>query len=457
MISEDSTDLPEGWTRFRLRRRRTGGTGVIYDRYVKNPEGIKFDRQEKIDQYLIKIQSDLKVSFMAPPTTSNLEKTTDMTKYMIKAQKAPKEQPELCADLNNEEEIENLRENLTKERTFVSEKGMGSLSLVEMYDELRIGEIITRNEIGKDDLFTMNMLDSLENKSKMTEDLNLKLKEAERKNFQLEQKIRTLLIQLEEEKEAKVDLEIENIKLRKDLTNLKKSLESINNNCYDDVSDLNLSEVSLVSEDNDITIIGGDNSLVHDLSDFKLLSDETLDHSPFSSTAATNMLLLEREVPSPLLLSTVKKCPPASCVKKTSDTYTKKIHNMPPPVVTISVSRALDSTTTKKARRRSKSVDFHIGEKTMIVPEACELCVHKAQRQRGAEDSPTLPWCPHQNGVKDVNAISVNATPIRSMMFKNVLSGGKMNQRVKDTSTPLVKSILKLPKSTVQGRVRNHS
>merc|ERR1712110_415535 len=142
----------------------------------------------------------------------------------------------------------------------VSEKGMGSLSLVEMYDELRIGEIITRNEIGKEDLFTMNMLDSLEKKSKMTEDLNLKLKEAERKNFQLEQKIRTLFIQLEEEKEAKVDLEIENIKLRKDLANLKKFLESINNNCYDDMSDLNLSEVSLVSEDNDITIIGGDNS-----------------------------------------------------------------------------------------------------------------------------------------------------------------------------------------------------
>ena len=428
---EDSSDLPEGWTRFRKKR----ATGFAYDRYVQNPEGLKFDRQEKIDQYLEKIQSDLKVSFTASPTTSKWGKTTDMTK----AQMTPKE---VCFDLNNEEAKENICEE------FVSKNGMGSLSLVEMYDELRIGEIITRNELNKDeDLLTMSMANSLEKNSKMTKDLNVKLKEAERKNFHLEQKIRTLTIQLEEEKEAKVDLEIENIKLRKALATSKKTLESINNNCYDDVSDLNLSEVSVVSEDNNITIIGGDNSLLHDLSDFKLLSDETLDHSPFSSTAATNMLLLEREVPSPLLLSTVKKCPPASCAKKTSDTYTKKVHNMPPPVVTISVTRAQDSNTSKKARRRSKSVDFHIGEKTMIVPEACELCAHKVQRQKGAEDSPTLPWCPHQNGAKDVQSISANVTPIRSMMFKNVLSGGKMNQRGKAASTPLVKSILKLPKT----------
>jgi len=332
---------------------------------------------------------------------------------------------------------------------------MGSLSLVEMYDELRIGEMITRNEMKTDELFTINMLDSLDKKSRMTEDLADKLKEAEKKSFHLNQKIRTLTIQLDEEKEAKVDLEIENIKLRKDLAKLKKSLESMNNNCYDDVSDLDLSEVSLISEDNDITIIGGDNSLLHDLSDFRLLSDETLDHSPFSSTAATNMLLLEKEViPSPLLLSTVKKCPPPSCVKKTSDTYTKKSLRMPPPAVTISVSRAQNLTTTKKARRRSKSVDFHIGEKTMIVPEACELCVQKVQRGRGAEDSPTLPWCPHQNSPKDLNSISANATPIRSMMFKNVLSGGKMNPRVKITSTPHVKSILKLPHTSVPGGIR---
>ena len=88
-------------------------------------------------------------------------------------------------------------------------------------------------------------------------------------------------------------------------------------------------------------------------------------------------------------------------------------------------------------------MDFHIGEKTLIVPEVCELCVQKAQRQRGAEDSPTLPWCPHQSHGKDLHAISANVTPIRSIMFKNVLSSGKRDARIKATSTPLVKSILK--------------
>lgn len=328
---------------------------------------------------------------------------------------------------------------------------MGSLSLTEKYDELRIGEKIIQNEMRKDEMYMINLMNSLEKKSRMTKELHEKLKEAEKKSFHLEQKIRTLTIQLDEEKEAKVDLEIENIKLRKDLTKLKKSLESVNNNCYEDVNDLNLSEVSDISEDKDITIIGGDTSdlsLLHELSDFRLLSDETLDHSPFSSTASTNVLLLEKEIrPSPLLLSTVKKAPlPPSCVKKTYDTYTKKIHSMPPPPpVTVSGANS------KKARRRSKSVDFHIGEKTMIVPEVCELCVQKAMRRRAAEDSPTLPWCPHQETGKALYAISMNPTPVRSNMFKNILnSSSHRRDPIYNTSTPVVKSILKpSPTTTV--------
>ena len=51
--------------------------------------------------------------------------------------------------------------------------GMGSLSLVEMYDELRIAEMITRREIKSDEVFTMNILDSLEKKSRMNEDLTI--------------------------------------------------------------------------------------------------------------------------------------------------------------------------------------------------------------------------------------------------------------------------------------------
>jgi len=332
-----------------------------------------------------------------------------------------------------------------------------------MYDELRIQEKILQNELRKDDMVMLNMMESMIGQSSImsekTEDLNAKLKEAENRNFNLEQEIRTLKIQLEEEKEAKVDLEIQNIKMRKDLRKLQTSLESVNNNCYDDVNDLNFSDVSDMSEDNNITIIGGDASdfsLLHDLSDFDILSDKTLGRSPFFSTAGTTALLLDS--PSPTTPRTVRKClaPSRSSVKKVSDTYTKKVHNMPP---SVTISRTGD--TIKKARRRSKSVDFHIGEKTLIVPEVCELCVQKAQRQRGAEDSPTLPWCPHQSHGKDLHAISANVTPIRSMMFKNVLSsgGGKRDARIKATSTPLVKSILKLqPTTTIvnsgPGRVR---
>jgi hypothetical protein len=321
-------------------------------------------------------------------------------------------------------------------------------SMTEMYKDLQNDQKILQNELRKDDLVILNVVETMTKMSaistKKTEDLTAKLKEAENKNFHLEQKIRSLRIELDEEKEAKVDLEIENIKMRKDLSKLQKSLESVNNNCYDDVKDLNLSEVSNISEvDPNITIIGGDDSdlsLLHELSDFRLLSDKTLALSPFFLTSDTTTLLPEKEVspsPGPILLSrSVRKCPPPSRSygKKTPGTYTKKM-----PSVTISVTRAVD--TTKKARRRSKSVDFHIGEKTPIVPEVCDLCDQKAKN--GTEDSPTLPWCPHQSLGKDLHSISTNITPVRSMMF----GGGKRDVRAKPTSTPLLRSILKLPKT----------
>ena len=71
------------------------------------------------------------------------------------------------------------------------------------------------------------------------------MKEAEAKVFHLHQTIRSLTIQLDEEKEARVDLEIENAKLKKEVTKLKKFMEMLNNNYYD-AGDLNLSEVSVV-------------------------------------------------------------------------------------------------------------------------------------------------------------------------------------------------------------------
>ena len=71
------------------------------------------------------------------------------------------------------------------------------------------------------------------------------MKEAEAKVFHLHQTIKSLTIQLDEEKEARVDLEIEIIKLRKDVTKLKNSMEMLNNNYYD-AEDQNLREVSIV-------------------------------------------------------------------------------------------------------------------------------------------------------------------------------------------------------------------
>ena len=166
-------------------------------------------------------------------------------------------------------------------------------------------------------------------------------------------------------------------------------MESVNNNCYDaDLKDLNLSEVSIMSEDNDITIVGGDHDLTtvdednspslqeFSLSDFKLLSDETLNQNPFSSTASTT-ILLEKEVPARLLRSVGKRSSfevnltPATFTKPKKEapaTYTKKVlgcTQMPP--VTISVSGPLD--TTRTLRRRSRSVEHNLGEKTIIAPE----------------------------------------------------------------------------------------
>merc|ERR1711972_1307227 len=84
-----------------------------------------------------------------------------------------------------------------------------------------------------------------------------------------------------------------------------------------------------------------------------------------------------------------------------TDTYTRGLPKI-----------ASSETYTKKARRRSKSVDFHIGEKTIISPSLCQLCVSRQSRPRnGNDDSPTLPWCPHSQ-----MPVSINVTPARSLL-----------------------------------------
>ena len=61
---------------------------------------------------------------------------------------------------------------------------------------------------------------------------HIKMEGAKQKIFNLEQRIRSLNIQLDEERETKADLEIENLQLKKKIDKLQRSLELVNNNCY---------------------------------------------------------------------------------------------------------------------------------------------------------------------------------------------------------------------------------
>ena len=58
-VYEDSNDLPQGWTRFRIKRL---ADPKCSDRYIENPEGRKFDRQKNVDEYLRKSKLNIEVS-----------------------------------------------------------------------------------------------------------------------------------------------------------------------------------------------------------------------------------------------------------------------------------------------------------------------------------------------------------------------------------------------------------
>ena len=59
IVYEDSSDLPQGWTRFRIKR--LAGPKCS-DRYISNPQGRKFDRQKDVDEYLRKSKLNIEVS-----------------------------------------------------------------------------------------------------------------------------------------------------------------------------------------------------------------------------------------------------------------------------------------------------------------------------------------------------------------------------------------------------------
>ena len=268
---------------------------------------------------------------------------------------------------------------------------LSSKSLVEIFDDLQSNAKILFEEGRRDTELISHMVEVVEGsrvqEAQRSEECSDQLDEANKRIRQLEQKIRTLTIQLEEEKGINVDLEIENIKLRKQITHLKVTLESVNNNCYDDSLMDSKLETSLDSEANS-TIVACPNVLSgQDLSSFPLLSDQSLmkgsflaPKTPTTPMSAFPLLsdqtmmdsLLSQRSPIPAspflfpksLLKRSKRASDVSSPKSGKVTFSTDTYTKANPKVKIS-----SETFVKKSRRRSKSVDFEAGDKTVIAPQ----------------------------------------------------------------------------------------
>lgn len=290
-----------------------------------------------------------------------------------------------------------------------------------LYDDLLISEKVLYDCQTQDLEMFSKFVDYVKDdkkKSKSAKEIEAKkLEDAEAKIFQLEQKVRSLNIQLDEEHEIKADLEIENIKLKKRIQKLQTSLELVNNNCYDvdleDEVDDHLEMTETSEADTTICSNGG----FQDFSSIQLLGEKTL----MNQTGLLSSSVYTATTPNLLPLSARRdaQVPPRSNVKH-MQTYTKQ------------------------ARRRSKSVDHYVGVRTVIAPELCQIC-EASKKSRRPEESPTLPWCPHNSYLTNPS-ITINVTPARSksFLFKRKESMG-MKEMI--TSTPAaalnMKSILK--------------
>jgi len=231
------------------------------------------------------------------------------------------------------------------------------MTLLQIFDEMVKNEKILQDQ--NQDLHMLIKITNmtLESSKRKNNKLDGKIKEAEKKIFDLEQIVRTLKIQLEEEQEINAYLNIENSKLKKIIQGFQSALESINNNWYGD------------QETDKLLMSTTDSSLD---SEATLLGDDGLD--------STTILTSTPAIVDGRLCNQTTKFP------YSSDTYTKK-----------------------KSRRRSKSVDFQIGEKIIIEPSMCELCFSRSRNT--ADDSLTLPWCPcpHTLTSVSINVTSANA------------------------------------------------
>jgi len=261
------------------------------------------------------------------------------------------------------------------------------MNLVKIFDEMVKNEEILQDQ--NQDLHMLIKITNmtLESSKRKNDKLDGKIKEADKKIFDLEQIVRTLKIQLEDEREINADLDIENIKLKKKIKGLQSSLESVNNNLYgDQIMDKLLMSSTDSTLDSEATLLG---DYLY-ASDIKLLTEATMNSSPLSFDSTFIVTSTPANVAS--LSNQAAKFP------YNSDTYTKK-----------GLSKNTASATyTKKSRRRSKSVDFQIGEKTIIAPAMCEACLSRPRNT--ADDSLPLPWCPHSQ-----TPVSINVTPARSL------------------------------------------
>jgi len=250
------------------------------------------------------------------------------------------------------------------------------MTLLQIFDEMVKNEKILQDQ--NQDLHMLIKITNmtLESSKRKNNKLDGKIKEAEKKIFVLEQLVRTLKIQLEEEREINADLDIENSKLKKKIQGLQSALESINNNCYGDQdTDKLLMSTTDSSLDSEATLLGDD-----------LSSSETMINSSQLGFDSTTIL-----TSTPANVVDGSLCKQTTKFPYSSDTYTKK-----------------------KSRRRSKSVDFQIGEKIIIAPSMCEFCFSRPRNT--ADDSLTLPWClcPHSQTSVSINVTSANARSVRN-------------------------------------------
>ena len=311
-------------------------------------------------------------------------------------------------------------------------------SLVDLYDELIVQEKILFQG-GLEDLDITHHLAEALSSSRLKsgdkeEDHSQKLDEANQMILRLEQQVRVLTIQLEEEKHANVDLEIENTKLKKQNANLMTSLESINNNCYDDESLLQDSKLDRFID----LELGADVTLVEeseadekdDMSLTPILGDVTMMKNSFLGPAPpTPSLLFPPSLMKPRKMRQVEDNPSSKSACQGSKVPSDTQVVTPRPAITAPANTSVftfssetftmkssrtSETYTKISRRRSKSVDFGAGDKTMIIPQTCNQCSSQAREQR-SEDSPTLPWCTHDTAQPQT---SLNVTPARNLLLK---------------------------------------